>query len=91
MRSDNDWRLQGQEKYLKGIKLVRRKYRQYAKNPDWDHDHCSFCWVEFCLKENCDSLKEGYATLDDYHWICPTCFEDFKDLFNWEVVSEPNS
>jgi hypothetical protein len=85
-----DWRVTGQEN-LKGAKLVRRKYRQNPRNPKWDHDHCSFCGVEFCLKEHCNSLKEGYATLDDYYWICPTCFDDFKDLFGWEVVPEPDA
>ena len=83
-----DWRFSGQEKYLKGVKLVRRKYSQNPKNQHWDHDHCEFCGVEFCLKEHCDSLKEGYATLDDYRWICPMCFEDFKNLFGWEVATK---
>ena len=87
MKKD-DWRLTGQEKYLKGVTLVHRKYRRYEKNPDWDHDHCVFCWVEFCLKGCADSIQEGYATLDDYHWISPKCFEDFKDQFDWKVIEE---
>jgi hypothetical protein len=86
MREKDDWRLGGQENYLKGVKLVYRKYRQYAKSPSWDHDHCAFCWAEFFLGDGPEYLKEGYATLDDYHWICPTCFEDFKDLFLWTLV-----
>jgi len=86
-----DYRLTGQEKYLKGVKLVRCKYRQNPKNPKWDHDHCEFCSSTFCLEEHSDCLKEGYATLDDYRWICPTCFEDFKDLFGWEVVTEADA
>ena len=58
---ENDWRLRGQEKFLKGVTLVRRRYRQYAQNPRWDHDHCSFCWAEFCLKGCPDALQDGYA------------------------------
>ncbi len=85
-----DWRLSGQEKYLKGAKLICRKYRQNPKNPGWNHDHCDFCWATFCLGKYSDCLKEGYATLDDYHWICPMCFEDFKELFDWHVVTAPN-
>lgn len=85
MIEKDDWRLRGQEGYLKGATLVYRKYRQYADNPKWDHDHCAFCWEEFCLNENCKSLKEGYATTDDYHWICPACFDDFKEMFEWKV------
>ena len=36
---DEDWRLGGQEGYLKGATLVRRAYRPHPDNPDWDHDH----------------------------------------------------
>jgi hypothetical protein len=86
MIEEGYWRLMGQETYLKGITLVYRKYRQYKKNPDWDHDHCSFCWVEFSLEGCVDSIQEGYATEDGYHWICPKCFNDFKDRFQWKVV-----
>jgi hypothetical protein len=39
--NDPDWRLQGQEKYLGGVTLVRRRWQQ--QRPDWDHDHCEFC------------------------------------------------
>lgn len=85
-----DWRVSGQKRYLKGVKLVRRKYRQNPRNPDWDHDHCEFCWATFCLENHPDCLKEGYTTLDDYHWVCPTCFEDFKYLFKWEVLPDPD-
>jgi hypothetical protein len=24
---------------------------------------------------------------DNYHWVCPTCFEDFKDYFGWTIAS----
>ncbi len=43
-----------------------------------------------------DTLTEGYTTTadhergDGYHWICPTCFDDFAERFEWRVVgSEP--
>jgi len=26
------------------------------------------------------------ATLDEYHWICKRCFNDFRDRFAWTVV-----
>jgi hypothetical protein len=86
MQEDGDWRLRGQENYLKGVTLVHRKYRQYESDPNWDHDHCEFCWTEFCLKDNPTSIQEGYATQDDYHWICAKCFEDFKASFQWSVI-----
>ena len=86
MKDEDDWRLTGQESYLKGVTLVHRKYRQYKGNPNWDHDHCEFCWAEFCLKGCTESIQEGYTTQDDYRWICPKCFDDFKDRFQWSVI-----
>ena len=81
----SDWRLQGQEQYLTGVQLRRRPYRQNPTNDQWDHDHCEFCWAKFSLDPNVDGLREGYATPDDYRWICATCFNDFKDSFSWVV------
>lgn len=88
MIPEGDWRRRGQEKYLKWVTLVHRPYRQYQKNPSWDHDHCEFCWAKFSLMDGPEHLKEGYATIDDYYWICPDCFADFKDEFLWVVKEE---
>ena len=33
-------------------------------------------------------LREGYATQDEYRWVCQTCFNDFKDLFEWTVSTQ---
>ena len=84
-----DWRLQGQERYLKGVELCRRAYRQYRTNPHWEHDHCDFCSASFGLESEADALHEGYCTLDEYHWICIDCFVDFERLFAWRVVEAP--
>ncbi len=35
-----------------------------------------------------DVLNHGYATQDDYRWICEKCFADFKNTFDWKVVDE---
>ena len=86
--SKPDWRLQGQEKFLQGALLIHRRYRGYAKNPAWDHDHCAFCGAKFMVEDFPDVLHEGYATRDDRHWICAACFADFKDTFGWNVVDE---
>jgi hypothetical protein len=88
MSDQNDWRLLNQEKYLKGVTVVLRRYRRYPKNINWDHDHCAFCWVEFNTEDFPDVLHKGYCTLDEYYWICETCFNDFKDLFEWVVIKE---
>ena len=90
MTRESDWRLQGQEAYLKGVSLVWRRYRLYNKNPSWDHDHCEFCGSTFSLLDEPDHMNEGYSTLDDYRWICLSCFDDFKGLFLWNVVKADN-
>lgn len=81
-----DWRITDQESYLADAALVRRKYRRNPANTDWDHDHCEFCWEKFSMEGSHEALREGYATPDDYRWICPACFEDFKGRFRWTVV-----
>jgi hypothetical protein len=77
-----DWRLQGQERFLIGATLSRKKYKKYRS--DWEHDHCEFCSKKF--SEQPDDTNEGYVTPDGYHWICDECFADFKDRFKWKVV-----
>ena len=76
----DDWRLQGQDKYLANVQLIFSKF-----NNDRDHDHCDFCSDKFSELE--EDLHEGYCTLDKYHWICDKCFNDFKDMFKWQVVN----
>ncbi len=36
-----------------------------------------------------DVLHEGYATLDEYRWICDECFRDFHKQLKWVVVPCP--
>jgi hypothetical protein len=84
----SDWRLQGQEEYLRGLTLVHRLYRRYPKDPNRDHDHCEFCSAKFMVEDFPDVLHQGYATKDDYRWICEQCFADFKSMFGWQVVDE---
>ena len=76
-----DWRLQGQEKFLMGVTLSRKKYVKYRD--DWEHDHCEFCGKKFSERES--DANEGYVTADGYHWVCTDCFEDFQKLFRWET------
>ena len=78
----SDWRLQGQEKYLMSARLARKKYE--CRDDEWDHDHCEFCGAKFSLQSS-DALQIGYATSDNYRWICDICFEDFRYLFDWKL------
>ena len=78
---NDDWRLQGQENYLTGAILGFKQYSQ--RKTKTDHDHCEFCWAKFSDTIP-ETLKAGYATSEDYRWICTTCFEDFKVSFQFK-------
>jgi len=80
----DDWRRQGQERYLSGVRLVARTYRPYR--PGWEHDHCEFCGAKFSCCEG--DLRHGYSTEDGYHWICAQCFDDFRDEFGWQLIDD---
>ena len=83
MAEQEDWRRQGQEMYLKGATLSFRKYTKHGEN--WDHDHCEFCGAKFMETGNDEILTEGYATDDNYRWICQQCFHDFKGEYEWTI------
>lgn len=82
--NESEWRLQSQESFLKGMKLIKKEYKKYSDT--WDHDHCAFCFDKFF--EAPGYLHEGYATEDEYYWICETCFHDFKERFEWVIVED---
>ena len=82
MTSSDDWRIQGQEKYLQNARLIRHAWK--SNNPSNDHDHCDFCWAKFSANAASDDLREGWCTEDFYTWVCPTCYEDFKTNFGWK-------
>jgi hypothetical protein len=79
----SDWRLMGQEKYLKGATLCWSTYKK--RSEEWDHDHCAFCQEKFMESGTPDTLHQGYATAGEYHWVCKKCFEDFKTSFGWHI------
>jgi hypothetical protein len=83
----DDWRRQGQEAYLEGSVLSRKKFT--PRRPAGDHEHCEFCGAKFSLAP--EDLGSGYATSDDYRWVCDGCFEDFREEFGWRVVPEPSA
>ncbi|MDR1101780.1 MAG: hypothetical protein LBL34_05450 [Clostridiales bacterium] len=81
MDSNKDLRLFNQEKYLKNATLKETKFKERTTN---DHKHCEFCWAKFA--ETTNDLHSGFATLDEKYWICPQCFNDFKAMFDWNLV-----
>ena len=79
----DDWRLTDQMDCLYKATLIKAKFRKTGSN---DHEHCEFCWEKF--GEENGALHIGYCTCDRYRWICEQCYNDFKELFNWELVDE---
>lgn len=77
----NDWRLMGQEEYLRDRSFLSRTYQPYS--PTWEHEHCDFCGEKISLFEGAE--HEGYVTLDNYLWVCKNCFQDFKDAFYFRL------
>ena len=89
----DDWRLTPtNESQFRGAVFTRKAY--VPSSPSWDHDHCSFCWAEFLpagvAAHEEPTFHEGYATVGppanprpDYYWVCPTCFEDFRERLEW--------
>ncbi len=91
--SDTDWRLVGQEKWLKGIELHYTEFRKRQGREDWDHEHCEFCWQKIVGRADLNKYKsdvicEAYTDEVGYRWICPTCFHDFQSRFDWQLVEK---
>ena len=78
---EKDWRLTNQEKYLKDKRLIRAAF---VPTPQWDHEHCAFCWEKFGEYWQ----HTGYCTLDRYYWICDQCFHDIQADCHWVVDAE---
>lgn len=59
-----------------------------------DHDHCTICYEKAFSERYVDDLREGWTTggprarqagtpRDEYYWVCPDCFEAFRDELEW--------
>lgn len=84
MIEKNDWRLIDQMDYLYKETVTYKYYE--IRSESWDHDHCEFCTDKFDKPR-----QKGYATKDDYYWICETCYEDFKNMFQFQLVADRTS
>lgn len=85
MREENDWRLDiAQEpSFYEKFTWELKKWTQTRSN--WDHDHCDFCGTEISNIINDEIQNIGWTNDDEYYWICETCFDDFKDLYQWKI------
>ena len=84
----DDPRVTSQERFIQGATFERRAWS--SQKPDWDHDHCEFCWVHFgdhVFSDDADTQLEGWRTPDGDHWVCRTCFADFRDAFQFHALN----
>jgi len=84
MDINSDWRLKGQMDYLKGVRLMHSKW--VTLEEQWDHDHCEFCMATL----DASTQAMAYCTEDYYYWVCEQCYNDFKEVFEWVLVDEPD-
>ena len=62
---------------MAGITTTVRSVRLRSSDKGFD-DHTEF--------------NAAWVTADDnYHWICPPCFEDFRGRFEWTIEDPPNT
>ena len=69
----DDWRFTNQNKYLRNMTFRYKKY----DIPYPEHSHCEFCWRKFGAGGD---IQEGFTNEDNDRWICPECFNDFKEM-----------
>ncbi len=81
---EHDWRNMGQLDYMFGKKVKRVLYTSEMG----DHEHCIFCSEKLSYLPG--TRHEGYCTTDTKYtyWICPACYEEFKELFRWGRYDE---
>ena len=66
--------------YLYKLEL---KHALFASKNRNDHAHCELCWNKISGNET--DIHDGYVDADRIYWICPDCYQDFKDLFHWTL------
>lgn len=86
MLNDNlDWRLLNIKTDLQGQEFCYTKFKSNGRN---DHEHCILCWQTISDDVNSGD-NEGYyffnKKTNQTNWICKTCFEEFKNRFDWQV------
>ena len=80
----NDWR----EELLytvdetQGYSFKKIAYHSTEKS---DHEHCSICFTKIGDDEHCQCEHIGFFCKETGDWLCASCFDDFKTLFNWSI------
>lgn len=67
----------------------------------WTHDHCDFCWNVIEAEANHSAataavereptvITAAYVSVGSVSpgvWVCPECFEDFRERMAWTIES----
>ncbi len=76
---NKDWQSFRKEGFLVKKTLVRKKLNEY-ETTDYAPAQCVFCYT--CLRKR----DVGYFEPSAKVWVCPKCYEDFKDYFDWKAI-----
>lgn len=84
--------------HLHGAVFVWRRWLSQA--PDWDHDHCTFCYACICdHREQLPHLRAKHAERGCYRhafhtdhdgastWVCRICFKCLRGEAAWTIAS----
>ena len=107
MLEESDGRRRGQEEYLRGARLTWRRYQAMSAQWEHEHcDFCWATFLDAnyspkhgeLMEADPEVLPGGYTEAPGgaepawEHWICPACFADFREEFEWVVVpSDPEA
>lgn len=67
-----------QKTYLRNKTLLFKQFKAIG-----DHRHCELCWNR--ISNANEDLHCGYYEEISGSWICEACFNDFRELFHWNV------
>lgn len=78
----DDWRLMGQEGYLKEKTLLHRHFDR--KICVEDYLQCEFCWSS--LEDDEGKGIMCFFEPEQKLWVCEECYSDFREHFDWTVI-----
>ena len=74
---------------IKNLLVSATKNQRFKQNCSsfFLQDNCTEKFAEEKLSSG--SIQEGYSTIDEGLWVCPQCYEDFKNYYDMPLI--PNN
>lgn len=69
------------QEFLVGRRLI---FCKFTPDGESEHEHCNMCGAKFSI--NPGDLHIGYRTDDSIGWVCPECYDYYKDEYDWTVM-----